>query len=73
MQVRVGEVGGGNLGFYGGTFSPDGQQILAHGFHGAFHLWRNNEVTLHNLHSPSSQFIEKLNLTCVRFLTNCCN
>uniref|UniRef100_A0A1B6DSR2 Elongator complex protein 2 n=2 Tax=Clastoptera arizonana TaxID=38151 RepID=A0A1B6DSR2_9HEMI len=38
--VRVGEVGGNTLGFYGGFFSPDGMSILAHGFQGAFHLWR---------------------------------
>lgn len=38
-KVRVGEVGGNTLGFYGNRFSPDGQSILAHGFQGAFHLW----------------------------------
>ncbi len=40
-QVRVGEVGGTTLGFYGGVFSPDGQSILGHGYQGAFHLWNN--------------------------------
>ena len=44
-EVRVGELGGNTLGFYGGLFSPDGSQILAHGYNGAFHLWeRNNSV-----------------------------
>jgi len=43
-QVRVGEVGGSHLGFVGGLFSPDGQSILAHGFHGAFHLWNFCQV-----------------------------
>ncbi|XP_037119720.1 elongator complex protein 2 isoform X2 [Syngnathus acus] len=38
-QVRVGEVGGNTLGFYGGQMSPDGCMILAHAFHGALHLW----------------------------------
>ncbi|XP_043921432.1 elongator complex protein 2 [Protopterus annectens] len=38
-QVRVGEVGGNTLGFYGCQFSPDGLMILAHAFHGALHLW----------------------------------
>ncbi|XP_061752984.1 elongator complex protein 2 isoform X2 [Nerophis ophidion] len=38
-QVRVGEVGGNTLGFYGCQMSPDGAQILAHAFHGALHLW----------------------------------
>ncbi|XP_076360831.1 elongator complex protein 2 isoform X2 [Tachypleus tridentatus] len=41
-KVRVGEVGGNTLGFYGGVFSPDGNSILAHGYHGAFHLWHYN-------------------------------
>ncbi|XP_078357797.1 elongator complex protein 2-like isoform X6 [Oculina patagonica] len=40
-KVRVGEVGGTTLGFYGGVFSPDGQSILGHGYQGAFHLWNN--------------------------------
>lgn len=40
-QVRVGEVGGNSLGLYGGIFSPHGKQILAHGYQGAFHLWRS--------------------------------
>uniref|UniRef100_A0A3P9AJK8 Elongator complex protein 2 n=1 Tax=Esox lucius TaxID=8010 RepID=A0A3P9AJK8_ESOLU len=38
-QVRVGEVGGNTLGFYGCQISPDGSMILAHAFHGALHLW----------------------------------
>jgi len=49
-QVRVGEVGGNTLGLYGAIFSPLGNQILSHGYQGAFHLWRsvsnhNNKVT----------------------------
>ncbi|CAB1350780.1 unnamed protein product [Coregonus sp. 'balchen'] len=39
LQVRVGEVGGNTLGFYGCQMSPDGSMILAHSFHGALHLW----------------------------------
>ncbi|XP_005998734.1 elongator complex protein 2 [Latimeria chalumnae] len=38
-QMRVGEVGGNTLGFYGCQMSPDGCMILAHAFHGALHLW----------------------------------
>ncbi|XP_077362438.1 elongator complex protein 2 isoform X2 [Festucalex cinctus] len=38
-QVRVGEVGGNTLGFYGCQMSPDASMILAHSFHGALHLW----------------------------------
>lgn len=37
--MRVGEVGGNTLGFYGCQMSPDGSMILAHAFHGALHLW----------------------------------
>ena len=43
--MRVGEVGGNTLGFYGGVFSPDGNSILAHGFQGAFHLWHLSTQT----------------------------
>ncbi|XP_069476708.1 elongator complex protein 2 isoform X2 [Ambystoma mexicanum] len=42
-QVRVGEVGGNTLGFFGCQFSPDRSMILAHAFHGALHLWRQNQ------------------------------
>lgn len=37
--IRLGEVGGNTLGFYGGKFSPDGNSILAQGHNGSFHLW----------------------------------
>ncbi|PFX24811.1 Elongator complex protein 2 [Stylophora pistillata] len=40
-KVRVGEVGGTTLGFYGAVFSPNGQSILGHGYLGAFQLWNN--------------------------------
>jgi elongator complex protein 2 len=40
-EVRVGEIGGNTLGFYGGLFSPDGRHIIAHGSNGSFHLWKN--------------------------------
>ncbi|XP_051519316.1 elongator complex protein 2 [Myxocyprinus asiaticus] len=42
-QVRVGEVGGNTLGFYGCQMSPDGSMILAHAFHGALHLWHRDD------------------------------
>ncbi|XP_043668113.1 probable elongator complex protein 2 [Vespula pensylvanica] len=38
--VRVGEVGGNSLGFYTCKFSPDGLNILAHSYHGSFHIWQ---------------------------------
>lgn len=39
--VCVGELSHCALGFYGGHWSPNGQSILAHGYGGSFHLWRN--------------------------------
>ena len=41
----MGEVGGNTLGLYGGLFSPQGDLILAHGYHGAFHLWKRVSET----------------------------
>lgn len=38
-KVRVGEVGGNTLGFYGGKFSPDAKSIMGHGYQGSFHVW----------------------------------
>lgn len=44
-KVRVGDVGGNTLGFYGGIFAPSGTTILAYSYHGAFHVWNCiNEV-----------------------------
>ena len=37
----MGEAGPNHLGYFTGTFSPDGAAILAHGFTGALHLWRH--------------------------------
>ena len=37
--MRVGEVGGNTLGFYGGLISPGGLLIFAHDYQGGFHLW----------------------------------
>ncbi|XP_050074218.1 elongator complex protein 2 [Anopheles maculipalpis] len=42
-SVRVGEVGGSSLGFYGGKFSPNGRSIIGHGFQGSFHLWHEDD------------------------------
>uniref|UniRef100_A0A0K8UIX6 Elongator complex protein 2 n=1 Tax=Bactrocera latifrons TaxID=174628 RepID=A0A0K8UIX6_BACLA len=38
-KVRVGEVGGNSLGFYGGKFSSDGKSIFGHSYQGGFHIW----------------------------------
>ncbi|KAH7048578.1 WD40-repeat-containing domain protein [Linnemannia elongata] len=45
-NTQVGEVGGNTIGFYGGLFGPDGRWILAYGYNGAFHIWKNegNEI-----------------------------
>ncbi|UJR34031.1 hypothetical protein I4U23_021445 [Adineta vaga] len=43
-KARVGEIGGNTLGFYGCTFSPCGSYILGHGYEGALHLWRIEEI-----------------------------
>eukprot|EP00761_Pharyngomonas_kirbyi_P001902 gb/GECH01001906.1/.p1 GENE.gb/GECH01001906.1/~~gb/GECH01001906.1/.p1 ORF type:complete len:809 (+),score=191.80 gb/GECH01001906.1/:1-2427(+) len=47
-EVTVGEFGGlsglfGQLGFFGASFSNDGQQILAHSYNGSFHCWKKDE------------------------------
>ncbi|CAG8496848.1 7052_t:CDS:10 [Funneliformis mosseae] len=39
--VRVGEIGGYTLGFFGGLFNKEGNCIIGHGHTGAFHLWKN--------------------------------
>lgn len=39
-RVRVGKVGGNLLGFFGGDLGVDGS-IIAHGWSGAFHLWKH--------------------------------
>lgn len=40
-MVTVGELSHCALGFYGGHWSPSGNSILAHGYGGSFHLWKN--------------------------------
>lgn len=42
--TRLGEVGGNTLGFYGAMFGLDGESILAYSYHGAFHIWRCDDV-----------------------------
>ncbi|XP_045542700.1 probable elongator complex protein 2 [Papilio machaon] len=44
-KVRVGEVGGNGLGFYGSRFGPNGKSFLGHGYNGSFHIWTLNEET----------------------------
>lgn len=40
-EVTVGELSHSALGFYGGLWGPKGDSILAHGYGGSFHLWKN--------------------------------
>lgn len=46
--VTVGELSHSALGFYGGHWAPDGGSILAHGYGGSFHLWRNTGMDFEN-------------------------
>lgn len=39
--VTVGELSHCALGFYGGHWSPNSDSILANGYGGSFHLWKN--------------------------------
>ncbi|KAH8319779.1 hypothetical protein KR074_005576 [Drosophila pseudoananassae] len=41
-NVRVGEVGGNSMGFFGGKFSADGHSIMAHSYQGGFHIWNQD-------------------------------
>ena len=46
--VTVGELSHCALGFYGGQWAPLGDSILAHGYGGSFHLWKNSGCDLEN-------------------------
>lgn len=57
--VTVGEISHCALGFFGGHWSLNGQSIIAHGYGGSFHLWKNNGVEYENWISqkvPSGHF-----------------
>lgn len=65
-STQVGEVGGNTIGFYGGLFGPDGRWIMAYGYNGAFHIWKNegNEIG----GKGKLQKILSLGLTCCKAL-----
>ncbi|XP_045446018.1 probable elongator complex protein 2 [Melitaea cinxia] len=42
-SVRVGEVGGNGLGFYGSRFGPDA--FMGHGYNGSLHVWKLDKET----------------------------
>ncbi|KAK4789130.1 hypothetical protein SAY86_020449 [Trapa natans] len=46
--VTVGELSHCALGFYGGHWSPNGDSILAHGYGGSFHHWKNVGTDMDN-------------------------
>jgi elongator complex protein 2 len=43
-KIRVGDVGGNSLGFYGARFNANGKSIIGHGFLGSLHLWKENQI-----------------------------
>lgn len=63
-EVRVGEVGGNSLGFYGCRFGPDGLHILGYNYQGSFHIWRYSQETGKWLprSAPSGHFSEVIDL-----------
>lgn len=63
-KVRVGEVGGNSLGFYGCKFGPDGLHILGHGYQGSFHIWKYSQSIANWIPRsvPSGHFSEVVDL-----------
>nr|XP_012220137.1 PREDICTED: probable elongator complex protein 2 [Linepithema humile] len=63
-KVRVGEVGGNSLGFYGCKFSSNGLHIMAHGFQGSFHIWKYSQEIANWIpaSAPSGHFSEVVDL-----------
>jgi elongator complex protein 2 len=57
-KVRVGDVGGNTLGFYGAVFSEDGKSILGHDYQGALHLWSMTGVSQQAVLSENCQMNE---------------
>lgn len=47
-EVTVGELSHSALGFYGGHWALEGDSILAHGYGGSFHLWKNMGIEYEN-------------------------
>lgn len=67
--VTVGELSHCALGFYGGLWSPNGDAILAHGYGGSCHLWRNVGVDADNWQPqkvPSGHFAEVTDIAWAR-------
>lgn len=67
--VTVGELSHCALGFYGGHWSANGDSILAHGYGGSFHLWKNVGVDFDNWQPqkvPSGHFAAVADITWAR-------
>ncbi|XP_047072216.1 elongator complex protein 2-like [Lolium rigidum] len=65
-SVTVGELSHSALGFYGGHWEPDGKSILAHGYGGFFHMWRDVGLDSENWQPqvvPSGHFAPVSDLT----------
>jgi len=68
-SVTVGELSHSALGFYGGHWQPDGKSILAHGYGGSFHMWRDVGLDSENWQPqivPSGHFAPVSDLTWAR-------
>ncbi|GJN03869.1 hypothetical protein PR202_ga21359 [Eleusine coracana subsp. coracana] len=68
-SVTVGELSHSALGFYGGHWQPDGKSILAHGYGGSFHMWRDVGLDSENWKPqivPSGHFAPVSDLTWAR-------
>lgn len=67
--VTVGELSHCALGFYGGHWSPNGDSILAHGYGGSFHLWKNVGIGSDNWKPqkvPSGHFAAVMDISWAR-------
>ncbi|KAG8047838.1 hypothetical protein GUJ93_ZPchr0008g13479 [Zizania palustris] len=65
-SVTVGELSHSALGFYGGHWEPEGKSILAHGYGGSFHMWRDVGLGSENWQPqivPSGHFAPVSDLT----------
>ncbi|VDM49214.1 unnamed protein product [Toxocara canis] len=57
-KVRVGDVGGQAVGYYGGCYSPMGNMIIAYSYFGGFYAWRSaqEQTEEENFWKPESLF-----------------
>jgi len=51
-SARMGEVGGNTLGYYGCAYAPGGGEIVAHGYQGAFQMWKRDTEEVGNKWNP---------------------